>query len=462
MSSQKAKSSRQVALEVLDTFDKNKHDSRKTLHQIIEQTSRKAHATDLVFGTIRNRPAIDMLITQFSGLQLKRIKPRLINILRIGAYEMVYVSQTPSHAVVNEAVNLAHLVAGKKEANFVNAILRKMSRMINHRNASLKRAIPARCIPVDSRIGCEFIDEILPDPEKDPAGYLSKAFSIGKWLISEWLKEFGFDKTMQICFASNRRPGVYLQPNTLHLSETEFADKLTSSQIEFDIVAKGKMLKLKTHKAISSLPGYREGFFTVQDPTAAHVANVLSPKPGWTVLDLCAAPGGKTVRLAQVMAGRGTIIATDIDSQRLTMVDQNCERLGITMVKTVAYDDLPRLIEQTPKFDAILLDVPCSNTGVMARRPEVRLRIRPQTVKSLAKIQSQLLRNAADIARKGTKICYSTCSIQKGENADLVKAFLHNNTDFKLLAEKLTLPFLAHDESFDYDGGYVAILQKQC
>ncbi len=455
-----SKTARLVALEVLNKFDKSKHDSRKILHEKLHEANRKGRATDIVFGTIRNQPAIDMVIKKFSSLPQDRIKPKLQNILRIAVYELIYVPETSDYAVVNEAVNLAHSVSGKKDANFVNAILRTITRVIFQRNASLRRVDATRCMPADSNSGCEFIDNLLPDPKSDPKAYLSTAFSIPKWLIGDWLDQFGFEKTKEICFASNRRPGTYLQTNTLLTSHEEFGKFLTANEIKFDIVDKGKMFRPRTQKAITALPGFVEGFFSVQDPTAADVVPFLSPKPGWTVLDLCAAPGGKTVRLAQVMKGKGKIYATDVDSNRLKMIDDNCWRLGITTVKTFTYDKLDQVIADAGKLDAILLDVPCSNTGVMARRAEVRLRIKPRTLQALSITQLALLEKAAAMLKKGGKLCYSTCSINNAENTDLVKTFLKKHRGFKLEAEKLTLPFVSPDKSLDYDGGYVAILRK--
>ena len=460
MGTKGTKSARQVAFEVLEKFDRDRTDSQKTLHEKIHEANRKGRATDIVYGAIRNRMTIDMVISRFSGLSKDRIRPKLLNILRVAVFELIYVPETSDYAIVNEAVNLAHSAAGKKDANFVNAVMRKITRVIFQRNASLKRVSLTRCIPTDHTSGCEFIDDLLPDPESDGNSYLSKAFSLPKWVVGEWLDDFGFEKTRDICLASNRRPGIYLQPNTLKISEQEFASLLMSGGIKFEIVAKGKMFRLRSNKAIVTLPGYAEGFFTVQDPTAANVAMFFAPKTGWTVLDLCAAPGGKTIRLAQVMRGKGQIYATDKNSDRLKMVDDNCDRLGITSVKTFAYDELDKIISESGKFDAVLLDVPCSNTGVMARRPEVRLKVTPKKLESLAKAQMELLEKTSDMLKEGGKLCYSTCSISNTENSDLVKTFLKKHRGFKLGEEKLTLPYISPDKSFDYDGGYAAILEK--
>ncbi len=452
---------RRVALGVLDQFDPDRHDSRQILHRVIDRTDQKAHATDLVFGVIRNRCTVDMIIARSAGVPIDRIAGRIVNILRIGVYELIYVPTTADYAVVNEAVDLAHVVAGKKQSGFVNAVLRNITRAITQRAAPLKTTVAQDTLPHSPTHGCQFDMPVLPDPQTDPAAWLAEAFSLPKWLTGEWLDEFGFEKSKRICFASNRRPGVYIQPNTLKISLESLARKFSEADIEFEIVAHETMLKIRGHRAIASAPGFSEGLFIVQDPTAAGVAKILAPQPGQKILDFCAAPGGKAVGMAQLMSDRGSIVASDIDSGRLKMVCDNCTRLGITIIEAVAWGKLPDVIAQVRRWDAVVVDVPCSNTGVMSRRPEVRYRITPRAINTLVETQRQLLDRAGGIVSVGGKICYSTCSIQRAENSDLVKAFLQGNPNFKLDYEKLTLPFVLADQSFDYDGGFVAILTKQ-
>jgi len=300
----------------------------------------------------------------------------------------------------------------------------------------------------------------LPDPKTHPADYLGKAFSLPGWLISSWLAEFGFEQTRQISFGSNRRPNVFLRPNTLKISATALAEKLTADGIEFEIDPAHTMLKLKSHQPVTELPGFDEGLFTVQDPASTKAVEILAPEPGQTIIDLCAAPGGKTVQMAQLMNNAGRIIATDIDSERLQKVGQNCKRLGITIVELISYDQVQRVTAEIGRCDAVLLDVPCSNSGVLARRPEVRLRINTRAVAALAQTQLRLLEKAAKMAGADSKICYSTCSILKQENSEVIKQFLSSNPAFRLESENLTLPRPATHKSFDHDGAYTAILAK--
>ena len=393
----KSKTARQIALGVLNKFNVDAGDAPQILGSIIDQTAQRAQATDLVFGVIRNRLAIDMVVSTIAEVPVERIQKKLLNILRIGGYELIFAPKTAEYAIVNEAVELSLLVAGKKQSGFVNAVLRNITRNITSRTSDLTDADIQRMLPQSPQFGCKFKAAILPDPQRDPAGYLSKAFSLPKWLVTNWLSEFDFDKTRKICFASNRRPGVFLQPNLLKTTVDGLVEKLIADDVkadEFEVIWQREMIKLKSNKLVSELSSFAEGLFTIQDPTAVLAALSLGPKPGWTIIDLCAAPGTKTVQMAWLMNNNGRIIATDINSDRLQKVDQNCRRLGITIVQTVGHDLLEEVVSKLPSCDAILLDVPCSNTGVLARRPEVRLRIKPQVLISLAETQLGLLEKA--------------------------------------------------------------------
>ena len=457
---------RHLALNVLNKFSIDRHDVRTLLHRMLSSTTEKALATELVYGSVRNIQTLDMIIADAADLPLSRIQKELLNILRIGTYELIFTPHTPEYAAVNEAVKLTYATAGNKQAAFTNAVLRNIVRAIANRAAQLEDANLRTTIPNSSTTGCRFHNALLPHPKQNPAEYLSKAFSLPEWLIERWLSDFDFEQTRTICLASNRRPAACIQPNTLKISPQDLLEQFTSAKIDARLVPNppsGPMIRIQTTQQIMKLPGFKKGFFTIQDPAAAKVPKILDPKPGQTIIDLCAAPGTKTVLLAQLMQNEGTIIATDIDPRRLEMVDQNCQRLGVTIVKTIPYEKLTQTLKQIPKIHTVLLDVPCSNTAVLARRPEVRLRLKPQILTSLTKTQYQLLENAAKIIapHRNAKICYSTCSILKEENSLLIRQFLSQNHDFELVLQQLTLPIIESETDFDHDGGFVAVLREK-
>ena len=211
--------------------------------------------------------------------------------------------------------------------------------------------------------------------------------------------------------------------------------------------------------AISELPGFNKGLFVVQDLSAAEPVVLLKPKPDWSILDLCAAPGTKTTQLAEATEGKAKVVATDIDTSRLQKVRENIKRLGLSdCIRVIDYESLDDVFRQSGGFDCVLADAPCSNTGVLARRPEVRHRITQGKISEIADVQIGLLSKAAMLLKPSGVICYSTCSIQPEENRLLVKRFLDNNAGFKLKAEKLILPSAG---DFDHDGSYTVILEAQ-
>ena len=455
MAGENPKSARTLATNVLNQLDPKRSYASQILDKLLPQTNEKQRATDLVFGSIKSRSAIDMVIAKLADCPLERIPAKLLNIIRIGAYELIYSPQTADYSIVNEAVENAKAIAGKKQTAFVNAVLRRITRHIQNRQIPLSEANTQRTLPQTPSSGCEFDTDILPNPKDSPVDFLSAAFSLPKWLISNWLAEFGQESTQQVCFASNRRPSIYIRPNPLKITAQKLAEKLHMANIEVEVVAELEMIKIKGPRAVTELPGFDEGEFTVQDISAAQPLRLFQPQRQWTILDLCAAPGTKTTQLAELTGDKAKIIATDIDGERLKKVEENATRLGIRSIKIVPYENLEKTATQIGPFDCILLDVPCSNTGVLAKRPEVRLRIRPKTIAKLTKIQGQLLKSAASMIKPKGKICYSTCSIQRCENSELIKDFLQKNPDFELESEQLTLPSA---EDFDHDGGYVAII----
>jgi len=457
MPGQKPKTARAIAVDVLRQFDPKRNYASPILNTLLARTQEKRRATDLVFGCVRNRPAIDTVIAKFADCPAQRIPARLINIIRVAVYELIYSPATPEYSIVNEAVENAKAVGGRKQTGFVNAVLRQINRHITNRNILLKEANAGKTLPQAPETGCEFDSSFLPEPTTSQSDYLSAAFSLPQWLITDWLGKFGPEQTRQICFASNRSPSIYLRPNSLKTTTQQLVEKLRQGDVDVETTTDKTMIKIKAARAVTELVGFEEGLFVVQDVTASQAVRILAPQTGWKILDLCAAPGVKTTQLAETAADSAIIIATDIDSERLRKVKENTARLGINSVKIVTYEDIEMQAAKIGPFDAVLLDVPCSNTGVLAKRIEARYRVNPNTIGKLAKIQSELLATSATLVKPQGKICYSTCSIQSCENSELVKDFLLRYRSFELESEKLILPSA---EDFDYDGGYIAIITR--
>lgn len=448
---------RQVAVEVLIRFDRDLADLQQHLHDLLDRTDQRAQTTDLVYGVARNRTLLDHLLHQFGDVDPRRVSGRLMNLLRIGAYEWIYAPQTAEYAIVDEAARLAGLESGRKQVGFINAVLRNLGRAVENRCVPTESADPCRCVPQSDSTGCLFHQPVLPDPTKKPAEFFSLAFSLPSWMLQEWIAEHGTETTQKICLGSNRRPGLFLQPNSLKTTPQSLLERLVHFGIECRLTSEGQIQLLSGHR-VDDLPGFQEGWFHVLDPASARPVGILNLQHGETVLDLCSAPGGKTTLMAQQMNNRGAIYATDIEPRRLAKVRENCRRLGIEIVKIIRK---PADLTKDLLFDAVLADVPCSNSGVMARRCEVRYRITPKAVTNLARTQFTILDQAAEKVRPGGRIVYSTCSILKEENDRLIGRFLDHHPDFILNHARLQFPRPQSAEDHESDGGFAALLIRR-
>lgn len=448
---------RQLAVKILDKADKQNLFVSELLKKELQKTTERHRATDLVTGTVRNRAAIDFLIENICRQKIRRIKPKLINIVRVAVYEMLYNPLTVEYAILDEAVGLAKRRTNQRAAGFVNACLRNFQRSMKERDIKAfqlsKDYLPTSC---DS--GAAFTKDVLPDPKGAYESYLSVCFSLPTWLVHNWVKEFGKDKALQICKASNRKPAVYIRPNSLKIRVTELRELLAEENVETQVIEEFGMLKLVSSADIAGTQAFKNGLFMMQDLTACKAVKLLRPARGARVLDLCAAPGTKTTQLAEMSGDGGGIIATDIDYARRPMIEQNISRLGLKSVKVIDYEDAVKMIEGGEKFDCILADVPCSNTGVLAKRPEVRYRITPQAVRDIVGRQVEILEFVHKAVKAGGRLCYSTCSIQPDENSQVINKFLSGHSEFEISEQELTLPCCGENSS---DGGFAAVMVKK-
>jgi 16S rRNA (cytosine967-C5)-methyltransferase len=400
---------------------------------------------EIVYGVVRWQATLDWLIARKTGGREQ--KPALQNLLRLGLYQIFWLDRIPDHAAVHETVELAKRNGFGPQAGFVNAILRGFLREhdeIKALLAELKISNPA--------IG----------------------WSHPEWLVGRWQKRFGNEKTVQLLEWNNTPPKSFARVNTLKVGGASVpASRLISSlappknagdllirwreeNVEYDFVRRDWLeenlaFELKSHPPLNSLISFRDGWFYIQDPSTLLAVRELDVQPGETILDLCAAPGGKTTFIAQLMRNEGRIVACDISEERLKLVQENCQRLGVTCVETIQNSTLNT---QNLKFDRILVDAPCSNTGVMRRRVDLRWRISPEEISRLRQTQLDLLKFAATKLKPGGVLVYSTCSLEPEENSEVVKEFLREHANFKLESERELLPF-----ADNVDGAYVARLK---
>ncbi|HEX5815465.1 MAG TPA: 16S rRNA (cytosine(967)-C(5))-methyltransferase RsmB [Methylomirabilota bacterium] len=366
-----------------------------------------ALATEVVYGTLRWQRYLDWVLQPHSRRRLESLDPRVRVILRMTAYQLLFLERVPAFAAVNDAVSLAR---GRKpgRAEYTNAVLRSFAR----RGAR----------------------EREPAPPRDPVDALAVRCSFPTWLAERWIRRFGAGEAEALMRAFNERPPMTLRTNTLRLTREALAARLAA---EDDVATRPTPY---APEGLVAAPGgepgawraFREGACVAQDEASMLVAHLLEPRPGETVADACAAPGTKTTHLAQLMENRGRIVALDPEPARLARVDEATARLGISIVETASGTAQEHAGALTDACDAALIDAPCSNLGVLRRNPEVKWRRRPGDLAAAATRQAAILDAAAAMLKPGGRLVYATCSLEPEENDGVVAGFLARHPRFRV------------------------------
>ena len=413
---------RKLALEALYKIDKEEAYSNIVLDELLNKNRNVLSNKDinfiseLVYGVTTWKLTLDTIIQKYSKIKIKKISPWVINILRMGAYQIVFLDKVPKSAAVNESVNLCKKYGGKS-VGFVNAILRKVEKS-----------------------DYEELYKIEDEKEK-----ISKTQSMPIWIIEELLKNNTIEEVNKICESLSLKPELSIRVNKIKTTKRELVEKLESQNIQYKNGELEDFLILQNVKNIERIPEFKQGLFTVQDESAGLAALTLNPKKGETVLDACSAPGGKTTYLAELMENEGKIDAWDIYEHRIKLINENCQRLGINIVQTYLQDAQQ---QSNKKYDKILLDVPCLGIGVIKRKPDIKWQRKQEDIQSISQIQYNILKNCAKLLNKGGELVYSTCSILKDENEDVINKFIKENDGFEVVTKNEIMPSKEHDGFF--------------
>ena len=439
---------RKLALEALYKIDKKEAYSNIVLDELLNKNRNVLSNKDinfiseLVYGVTTWKLTLDTIIQKYSKIKIKKISPWVINILRMGAYQIVFLDKVPKSAAVNESVNLCKKYGGKS-VGFVNAILRKVEKF-------------------------DYLElfEIKNDIEK-----ISKTNSMPEWIVKELNNEFNAEKVNEICKNSNLKPKITIRVNNLKTTRNELKKSLKSKEIEVEDGILEDFLYLKNVKNITNLDEYKKGLFTMQDESAGLTALVLNPKEDESILDCCSAPGGKTTYIAELMNNNGNIKAWDLYKHRLDKVQENSKRLGIDIIKTEENDATVLKEEYIEKFDKILIDAPCLGLGVIKRKPDIKWQRKFEDIEEISKIQEKILNTCSEYLKKGGILVYSTCSIVKSENDKIVEKFLKsenfeleeiNNINIENLENKITKKgIIKLYPSENMDGFFISKLIKK-
>ena len=429
---------REIALKTLYEIDKNGAYSNIALDEQIKQNKKILSNKDIgfisevVYGTTTWRLTLDSIIEKHSNLKLKKISTWILNILRMGTYQIVFLDKVPKSAAVNESVNLAKRYGHKSSSNFVNAVLRKVEKK-----------------------DFEDFEKIENNLER-----ISKCNSMPQWIIEQLLDDGNdIEKIESICQASNYKPKIFIRVNRLKDKKENVKAKLNEYGINAQETELPDFLALDKINDIKNMKEFEEGKFTVQDEGAGLIPLVLNPKENETILDACSSPGGKTTYIAELMNNKGKIVAWDIHEHRVKLVEENAKRLGIHIIEAELQDATQYLEKYKNYFDKILLDVPCLGIGVLKRKPDIKWQRKKEDIDEITQIQNKILENCSKYLKKNGELVYSTCSIFKKENEGIISKFLEKNKNFEI--EKIEKNLSNYFDKFIEKNKFFEIYQNE-
>ena len=371
-----------------------------------------ALATRLCFGVLQNQLLLDFYLSHFSNIPLKRMEGKVLQALRLGAYQMLFLTKVPHSAAVNSAVALTKThCKNSRAAGMVNGILRSLERSL---------------------------DRLPTIPQADPVFYLSTLYSHPDWLVKEFILTLGQEETARLLAADNSQPPTCVMVNTVRTTAQELTARLEGEKVSVTPHPwLDNCLLLSRTGDLEGLSSFREGLFYVQDPASRLAVLAAGPEPGMKVLDCCAAPGGKSFACAMDMEGRGEVVSCDLHPHKKGLIQAGADRLGLTCIHPKTADARTFRPEWEGAFDLVLVDAPCSGLGVIRKKPDIRYKD-PAPLAGLPAVQLAILSNAARYVRPGGALLYSTCTLLQRENEEVVRAFLRDNAAYK--AENFTLP----------------------
>ncbi len=364
----------------------------------------KGLMVEIITGVVRWRMKLDWILTGFFHGNFTKAETNIKNALRVGLYQILFLDRVPNSAAVNESVEFIKRLRGQKVADLVNAVLRNIIRNIDNIR--------------------------YPDPKEDRIQYLAVVESHPAWMVRRWVGRYGYDETAKMLKANNIPPDLTLRVNRLKIDFKYFLDRLEEGQMQFErSQALDYFVRVHHMAGIGQSEMFQKGFFVVQDESAGLAVKLLDPQPGDRVIDMCAAPGGKTTFIGELMRNLGEIVAVDRYESRLNLVRAACQRLGIANAHFVTADASEL---KTLPADRVIVDAPCSGLGVLSKKPDAKWKREFLDLVSLVAIQEGILENAATLVKPGGVLVYSTCTIEPEENAELIQRFVTRHPEFSI------------------------------
>ncbi|MFB3894213.1 MAG: transcription antitermination factor NusB [Phycisphaerae bacterium] len=416
-------------------------------------------ARELALGAVRRRATLETVLRAYLAQPDRRLPGPLEGILAVAVYQLLFLARVPAFAAVNEAVGQVMRRGLKGYAGMANGVLRTISRGLSDIQTG-RPPIRVDVVPIGPNSYRMLDRAVFPDAAQTPTDYIAAAYSLPAALATRWLTRFGsLDAAIDVAMHANARAPQILRVNMLKADVAGSIAALASEGLAAVPHANGMSIVLTEHQNVAALRALRDGLVQPQDPTATSVGIACGVRPGMSVLDFCAAPGTKTTHLAELMANSGSITAVDVSQERLQRVTDNCSRLGVSIVTTCLAEEVAQRLKPG-SFDVVLADVPCSNTGVLARRAEARWQFSEDSLAAIVKDQRFLAAAAASFVKPGGRLVYSTCSIEPEENSELAMGLVRKVRGLRLIEEKLTLPGGAEYLPNWRDGGYHAVFTR--
>lgn len=445
------KTSRALAVEILNAVE-----TRKAFADILLDRALKINAlapadrallTEMVYGTLRWRGRIDWILGRLTRKPLEQMDEHLKNLLRLTLYQIFFLDRVPGYAAVNESVEIAKAYGGKTAAGLVNAIAR-------------------RCLREKERW-------LKVEDAGDEMRRLAITWSHPEWLIKIWLDYFGAAETEALLKANNEAAPLVLRANRLKIARDDLIQRFTTAGIDAAPALRAPdAIRLHGASSVEKLPGFDEGLFFVQGEASQLIAHLLDPKPGERIWDASAAPGGKATHIAELMEDRGSVIATDISKRGVERLRENARRLGLRSIEPLVADATGELTgERALPYDRILADLPCSGLGTLRSHPEAKWLKREDDIVRLSRLQKEILDRVGAYLKPGGTLVYSTCTLTREENEDIVENFLRRHDEYSLENAAEFLPeaargmirgnyFMALSHRDDTDGFFAARLKK--
>ena len=427
---------RELVLDILIEVNEKEQYSHLVIRDVLNkyqylEKQERSFLTRLAEGTIEHMLEMDFIINSFSKVKVKKMKPLIRNLLRMSVYQLKYMDSIPDAAVCNEAVKLAKKRGFGQLRGFVNGVLRNIARDMENLQ--------------------------YPDKKREPVTYLEVTYSIPAWMASQWIDSYGMEKAESICASFLVQRPITIRTNMLRITPKELVERLQGEGVTVHPVEHlDYAFEIEGFDYLNGLDSFNEGLFYVQDISSMMVAEAAAPKKDDYVIDVCAAPGGKASHLAEKLAGTGMVDARDLTEYKISLIEENIERHGLSNMKAVQMDATVLDEDSVEKADVLICDLPCSGLGVLGKKTDIRYKMNAEKQESLVQLQREILDTVHTYVKRGGTLVYSTCTIHTNENEGNVSWFLEKYPEFELVFKEQMLP----GETY-HDGFFIAKLKRK-